>query len=366
MTGRQKQKRALLLAVSHPDAIGGQAACARMLLQNFKDVEWMSISFPLPNTHRAFIRFIFSIRILLHALWICITKKIDVVHLLTACGRSALFEKLIIARILKFTGVKVVINFQGAFDYYYSSFSSRDRSAIKKLLRAPDIILCLHADIKKFLIENKIAPADKIRVIPNAVPVETPLIKNKNDPYDVRLTYIGWLVTNKGLHTLVKAAGILFSEYHIKNFSLAIIGPEIEKGIIKKLEDDAMKSGIADRLKITGPVFGGEKNNAFASTDIFVFPTRMEGFPFVLLEAMQAGLPVVTTNVSPMNLIVTHEVTGLLFKKDDAADLASNISDLISDKELRLRIGAEAKRHVEANYSVGKIMMMYRDLYAKL
>src|SRR6188768_4128881 len=119
----QKKLNVLLLAVCKPEAIGGQAACARMLLNYFSEVNWRWISFPLPKQYSSFLRTIYSFKILFQAFWICITKKTDVVHILTACGRAALFEKLIMARILKFTGVKTVINFQGAFDNYYSGFS---------------------------------------------------------------------------------------------------------------------------------------------------------------------------------------------------------------------------------------------------
>src|SRR6188768_335419 len=130
---RKGKLNVLLLAVCKPEAIGGQAACARMLLNHFKDVNWRWISFPLPKQYGFFLRTGYSIKILFQSLWICITGKLDVVHILTACGRSALFEKLILARILKLTGVKILINFQGAFDHYYSGFSEHDQQRIKNL-----------------------------------------------------------------------------------------------------------------------------------------------------------------------------------------------------------------------------------------
>ena len=363
MTFSKKRKRVLMLAVCRPAAIGGQAACARMLMENFKDVDWFSISFPLPKQYNALLRFIFSCKILFHSILICISRKVDVVHLLTACGRSALFEKLIIGNVLKITGVKVVINFQGAFDNYYALLSKREKWFVKLALRNIDIILCLHNDMKKFLIEQGIAGAEKIRVIPNAVIIEPEIIKVKDEHNSLRLVYLGWIVSNKGLYTLVQAVALLNKKYNAQNFYLDIIGPEVEEGLIDMLQAESHKEGVGHVIRFHPPVYGDGKRNVFSKTDIFVFPTRMEGFPFVLLESMEAGLPVITTNISPMNLIVEHNKNGMLFEMDSSADLARQIFTLMNDDEGRARLGSAARRHIVIGYSVEKIIEMYGKMY---
>lgn len=364
--GTMRKKKVLMLAVCHPDAIGGQAACARMLLNRMKDLDWIAISFPLPGKHRSFTRFILSVKILFQATWICLSRKIEVVHLLTACGRAALFEKLIIARILKLTGVKVILNFQGAFDEYYSRFSGTDQKRIIKLLRSIDVVLCLHKDMEKYLLMNGIVSPGKIAVIPNAVPIDPVPVKTKALNHRVRLLYLGWLVSNKGLHTLVRAAGILAGEMKTLNFSLDLVGPEVEPALIRILKEEAVKGGVGEHISFHPPVDGDEKRKVFSAADIFVFPTRMEGFPFVLLEAMQAELAVVTTDISPMNLIVTHNVNGLLFERDNAGDLARHLHRLIHSPADRERLSVAARLHVAEQYSVEKIISMYGNLYAAL
>jgi glycosyltransferase involved in cell wall biosynthesis len=359
----QKKMHVLLLAVCKPEAIGGQAACARMLLRHFNDVKWDWLSFPLPTRYNSFLRFLYSIKILFQSLWICITRKIDVVHILTACGRAALFEKLIIARILKFTGVKIVINFQGAFDHYYSGFSSRDKRWIKKLLSETDVVLCLHDDIKEFLIGEKIVSPEMITVIPNAVEVEAIVPHISNPDSKIRLLYLGWLVRNKGLFTLVQAVGILRKKLREENFLLDITGPEYEEGIISSLKNEAKKYDAESFIRFHPPVFGKEKKKLFASSDVFVFPTRMEGFPFVLLEAMETGMCVVTTNISPMNLIVEHGKNGMLFQKDNADDLAEKIAETINDSLARKKMGEIARQHIIDHYSIDEIISSYRKLY---
>lgn len=354
-----------MLAVCRPDAIGGQAACARMLMQHVDAVEWIALSFPLPKQFGSLGRFLFSLKIIFQSLWICLTKKVSFVHILTACGKSALFEKLIIARILKVTGVKIMLNFQGAFDVYYQSFSPSEQKWIKNLLKTPDIMLCLHDDIASFLIREKIVSPEKIRVIPNAVEVRTEINRNNNAEEKFRLLYLGWLVTNKGLFTLIRSAGILKDLAGVKNFQVDIYGPEIEAGIVARLQQEAVACGAGDLIHFHPPVFGEDKRKVFESAAIFVFPSRMEGFPFVLLEAMEAEMAVVTTNISPMNLVVQHGMNGLLFEIDNAADLAEKIY-LLKDEIAAKLMAKEARSTVILHYSVERITAMYNSLYASL
>jgi|GEM_PF-5648804 len=359
----QKKKKVLLLAVSRPGAIGGQAVCAHMLMDNLHEVEWISISFPLPGQNGIF-RFLASIKILVQSLWICSTQKIDAVQVLSACAKMALLEKLIIARILKWTGAKVIFSFHGAFDVYYNSFSNSDRRLVLRLLRKMDIVLCLHADLEKFLVANGIVPAEKIHVIPNGVSIEPGITRGKSNEERAKLLYLGWVLREKGMHTLVDAIGILVNQYGDKKFSLDIVGPEPEKGLIKELMNKAESRGISPWVNFLPPVFGDEKRKVYAGSGIFVFPTRMEGFPFVLLEAMQSGLAVVVTDISPLNLVVQHNSNGMLFKKDDPADLAKQLHALLNDGGAVIQLGQQARQHVISNYGLERIISMYRDFYA--
>ncbi|CAN5408277.1 N/A [soil metagenome] len=360
------KKKALMLAVCSPDAIGGQAACARMLLNHLDVVEWTAISFPLPERYNKLGRVVASARILSRSIWICLTKKISVVHILSACSRSALFEKLVIARVLKMTGVKVVINFQGALDFYYARYSPRERRFVRNELSRLDILLCLHDSMKNFLVTELGMDAKKICVIANAVTIEPEIEKVKSKDHVVRLVYFGGIVGSKGVDVLIRACAILKKQHSEINFSLDIIGPEVEKGLINKLKALSDEEGIAQLVKFHPPVTGTGRNVVFASTDIFTFPTRMEGFPFVLLEAMQASLPVVTTDIAPMNLVIENGVNGMLFEKDNAEDFAAKIYELIIDANKMSMMGKAARQQVVANYSLEKIIESYENLYDEL
>jgi len=82
----------------------------------------------------------------------------------------------------------------------------------------------------------------------------------------------------------------------------------------------------------------------YASHDIFVFPSLMEGMPLVLLEAMAAGMPVVTTEICGMADVVEDDFNGLLVPPADSERLVEATERLCESVELRKRIGQQAQQ----------------------
>ncbi len=107
----------------------------------------------------------------------------------------------------------------------------------------------------------------------------------------------------------------------------------------------------------------GDIPELMAAADAFVFPSLFEGLGVALLEAMAGGLPVVTTDVAPMNTIVTHGETGLLVPPRDAAAIAGAVARLVDDIELGARLGAAAREHILANYPSDRAAAAIEHLY---
>lgn len=100
--------------------------------------------------------------------------------------------------------------------------------------------------------------------------------------------------------------------------------------------------------------------------DIAVLPSYREGLPTGLLEAGATGLPIVTTNVTGCNDVVTHDVDGILVPAKDPAALAEAIVNLYQSKDLRERLGKSALMKVKRNFSVETVTQMTMDIYTKL
>jgi glycosyltransferase involved in cell wall biosynthesis len=153
----------------------------------------------------------------------------------------------------------------------------------------------------------------------------------------VRLLTVSRVDPRKGLRALPGAVRRLVDGgTHVL---LDIVGPAVgapgdqERSAI---EDDARRLGVSNRIRFTGPIALDRLLPMYASYDVFVLPTLPgEGIPRVLLEAMAAGLPVVTTRVAGIPALVKHGVNGLLVDEPTPDAVGVAVSRVIDDRSLR-------------------------------
>ena len=96
----------------------------------------------------------------------------------------------------------------------------------------------------------------------------------------------------------------------------------------------------------TGYLSGDELAKAYASSDIFVFPSTTDTFGNVIIEAQAAGLPVIVSDVGGPRELVTDGVNGFVTKGRDVADFTAAIRRLVEDSELRTRLSTAARESV--------------------
>jgi glycosyltransferase involved in cell wall biosynthesis len=124
----------------------------------------------------------------------------------------------------------------------------------------------------------------------------------------------------------------------------------------------------AQRLGVTADVefIGGVDDTApwLQRASVYVQPSRREAFGLAVLEAMQAGRPVVASSVGGLPELVVDGVTGRLVRPDDPDALAAAITALINDPALRRAWGEAGRRRAEEHYGVDRFRAGVRDLYA--
>ncbi|MDQ2674359.1 MAG: glycosyltransferase family 4 protein, partial [Chloroflexota bacterium] len=129
----------------------------------------------------------------------------------------------------------------------------------------------------------------------------------------------------------------------------------------KEIEDRARRAEVWDRIRFLGN--RPDVPRLLAAADIFVLPSLWEGLPIALLEAMAAGLPSVATAVSGTRQVLTDEENGLLVPPDDAGAIAAAVARLVRHRELRDALGAAARQHVLAEFSVDRQAARHVELY---
>lgn len=111
--------------------------------------------------------------------------------------------------------------------------------------------------------------------------------------------------------------------------------------------------------------------DSYSIVDIFIYP-RIKNLvtelvtPIKPLEAMASGKAVIASNVGGLKELVHNGVNGILFEPKNAGDLANKLNYILSDEELRLQLGKNARKYVEANRDWRKIIEIYLRIYRKI
>lgn len=202
----------------------------------------------------------------------------------------------------------------------------------------------------------------KTRAIQNGVSLPSPEANisqpgKKNS--ELTFCYCGSLeLKRKGLDTLINAFSTAQNHYGLSTARLTLIGSGEDETEIKRL--------INDRELDCAIHMAGEQSDPLplmSSCDVFVLPSRKEGLPNTLLEAMSLGMPVISTDcdTGPRE-IISDRHDGLLVPPDNPKALASALAELYFGPDLRDQLGNNARNTVEQNFSYEKMIDQYLDL----
>ena len=194
-------------------------------------------------------------------------------------------------------------------------------------------------------------PRQKIYLIPNGVDTArfVPVARGARGREGVRhLLFVGRLVPQKNLTILLLALEELARDCRV---DLTIIGTGPEERNLR-----AMAAAKSLPVEFVGRVPHGELPRFFGHADVFVLPSRWEGHPKALLEAMSAGLACVVSNIEGNRSLITDRSTGLLVEPDNPVALASAIRLVLNDDSLRQRLGQAARMQALKQYDLHRLL----------
>lgn len=159
--------------------------------------------------------------------------------------------------------------------------------------------------------------------------------------YDRLALFVGRVVPQKSLEVLLAAAARLRTEAPGVRF--VVVGDGWRR---ERLQAQAERMGVADAVLWAGAVPHRDIVRYIASCDLFVLPSRYEGFPRVLMEAAACGRPIVTTRVSGADDAVVDGESGHIVPIGDDAALAGRIAELVRDPARMAAMGQRARAHM--------------------
>ena len=195
-----------------------------------------------------------------------------------------------------------------------------------------------------------------IVLIPNGIPDQQDIDSTNNSAThdEPEILFCGMVSEEKGIGILLEACAIL--KQRGASFRCKIVGKAASEVEEKKIKDFVQNHQLEGTVEFTGPLYDDNKWKAYAGADIFCFPTHYsaESFGLVAVEAMMFSLPVVATNWRGLPDIVVDGETGFLVPPKDAKSIAERLEQLISDPDLRRKMGSAGRRRYEQNFTVEK------------
>ncbi len=271
--------------------------------------------------------------------------KPELVYFNMATYGFALFRDLIIVFISKFLNTRILIHLrtQGIKAQAQVSFFRRN---LLKLTFKNTIIITLSDNL-----------ASDVKTVYDPYP------KILNDGIDhlggsftgfnksfLTFLFLSNFLKTKGIYELLDA--IVTLKNLSLDFKLIIAGKDVDI-TSTEIEKYIQKEKLDDFVDVVGPVYGEEKISIYNSADVFVFPTVFEAFPNVILEAMQFGLPVISTIEGAIPEIVENNLTGILIEKGNKLELVDAMKYFILNPAQIEAFGKRGVKRFKKKYTMG-------------
>lgn len=283
-----------------------------------------------------------------------LSRRVLVLHVLMSSGAS-FWRKMLFVLPAFATSTPVLLHIHGGG---FSSFAAANRwrrGLVRFALERASGVIGLSTRWQTDL--QAIAPGAKVHVIPNPAPLPSRMVRPRRSDEILFLGRIGQL---KGCYTLLDAVAQLAPRH--PELTLVCGGD----GDAEELMARAQQLGIGARLRIPGWITGPAKDRLLARATLFALPSHVEGLPMALLEAMAAGMPIVTTPVGGIPDAVRDGIEASLVPPGDVDALAAAIDRLLVDEALRVRLGAAAQSRVEQEFGLARVSAQLDALYSQL
>ncbi|MEW6202628.1 MAG: glycosyltransferase [bacterium] len=174
-----------------------------------------------------------------------------------------------------------------------------------------------------------------------------------------KILFVGQLVFAKNLDDWLRVASIIAGQKPDVVFEIVGDGP-----MRSRLENLAKQLRIAERVNFRGFVPYDELPKVYATSTVFLFTSKYEGFGRVVVESYLHRIPVVATRITGVEDIVDNGISGFLHESGDIEGLASSVIKLLDDEELRNRMGAAGRELVKSRFDPERLSEAWIDLLA--
>jgi len=293
------------------------------------------------NVHNVLV----ALRHAARALGIVLRHRPEILYVPIDRGLWGFMRDMAIMLPARLCGVKVVAHLRaGRFDLIHD-FGATGRLVARIGLSWIDRVLVLGESLRGIF--GAFVPPDRVHVVPNGIDLDSwhrvePCARGAT----ATIAYLGNLFEDKGAHVVLEALPGIIRRVGdvIVEFAGDWISDDYRRRCLALVDD----LGIESHVRFVGRVDDRGKRELLHRADVLVFvPVRAEGSPWVVLEAMASGLPVVGTPQGTMIETIVDGVTGYLVEPAQTDTLTDRVSRLLVDEQLREAMGQAARRRIE-------------------
>jgi len=297
----------------------------------------------------------FSLRKVAIGLWLLVKLGFHLpcakaFYICFAPNGAAFYRDCLYVLLAKLFGVPAILHLHGRG--LSSMRQNRGVARLQRLVFANQTAIVLGS---RLMDEVESLPCTKI-IIPNALPANAfarPHTAKRAAHSPVRLLYLSNLFRAKGIETLLKATALLIKDGIAVTLDIAGAPGDITARHLDSLLSD---HGLDDITTYHGPVNADQRMGLFETTDLFVFPSNYpnEAQPLVVLEAMAAGVPVITSDIATLPEFVRDGETGRLCQPDDPDKLAHSIKQAINTPDQTYAMAQAARLMCQTDFTMDR------------
>ncbi len=273
---------------------------------------------------------------------IILDKNIDIVF----CNRRDDLVKAKVATLFMANRPKLMVTFHNS-TAWVNDAKVRLMSYLIRI--CSDGCVCLASFMYEKLLACGIRK-EKLLYLPNTVQHENFWTKDKYDICDgiVRICYTAVIYPLKNQRIIIEAVNALKEKY---KFEVHLYGDFLDNDYLGQLKELVRKYELEDTVFFDGKVDNQLVRELLPKNDIYISSTTIEMSPYNILEAKASGLPVLASDVYGQKDLIENGVDGILYNIDSQEDLNYKLDLLLSDEELREKLGKNARNRISTSES---------------
>ncbi|MDQ4148273.1 MAG: glycosyltransferase family 4 protein [Pseudomonadota bacterium] len=289
-------------------------------------------------------------------------KRYDIIHINPSLTFSAMARDGLFMTVLLVSGARHIVVFvHGWHEPFFQQIKKHwlTRFILRNLLQRAASILVLATQFKWALCAIGL---DERRIFVLTTMFDRKMfegIQRQRRGSKFRLLFLSRLIREKGVHELLSAFLLLVERVPALELVIAGDGPEYSP-----IRQRILQHNISDKVTLTGYLRGQDKAKALLDADLFVLPTSYgEGCPVSLLEAMAAGLAIITTPVGGILDFFVDGENGIVISSVSASDIACAVEELVTDKARMARIRARNKQQAWERFEAATVTLKVEKIY---